>query len=490
MKFHTIAMLALLASLCIAPQLMADDAAAGDKFKELPRAEVVEVDSISQYGITWTFDKPVRAGRFVTGDWWVIGPVKIIKIDPPTADGLNGSMVNPQYSNRQGYDRRIVNGKYIENLNVAIGISGEKPLTVQPNSSLISSRSRSDTKGRPYVQGMSMLTVLEEVPPQGAFRPFYIGDGKRAIPATADQLKRDRLKKLPPIDSAPDIDKVLEGVKRPWIDHVNNNYQAQYQLPADNMPNYGQPIAELTSTATLLLNLDLPQEKKEPLMIAMVQIGLDLQAITSANKGRFSGGGGHNSGRKLPIVLAGHLLDNKEMLSTDAQFAEDTQTYFGKGWTGATALWSSNHVDRSMEDHEHLHPSQWTVDGRGKPGDPKKNSNSHHRSESYRRANSSHTFVGSALAARIMGLEEAWNHPALFAYVERWMTEDDKENVKIITEAVGRNDLGRPHYRQGRTGSRFISEMFKEYWEKTKPADNADGNDGDADSTGDEKNAQ
>src|SRR5512135_1661035 len=39
-------------------------------------------NEISQYGITWTFEKPVKSGQFITGDWWVIGPVKIIKIDP------------------------------------------------------------------------------------------------------------------------------------------------------------------------------------------------------------------------------------------------------------------------------------------------------------------------------------------------------------------------------------------------------------------------
>ena len=31
------------------------------------------VESVSQYGITWTFDKPARAGHFVNGDWYVSG---------------------------------------------------------------------------------------------------------------------------------------------------------------------------------------------------------------------------------------------------------------------------------------------------------------------------------------------------------------------------------------------------------------------------------
>ena len=40
------------------------------------------VPSVSQYGITWTFEKPARAGRFVNGDWYVVGPVTVKAIDP------------------------------------------------------------------------------------------------------------------------------------------------------------------------------------------------------------------------------------------------------------------------------------------------------------------------------------------------------------------------------------------------------------------------
>ncbi len=80
---------------------------------------------ISQYGITWTFDKPVKSGQFITGDWWVIGPVTIVKITPepgpvPVDDNKlknnqwgdtslkidtrmrNGSMVVPQGRIRRG----------------------------------------------------------------------------------------------------------------------------------------------------------------------------------------------------------------------------------------------------------------------------------------------------------------------------------------------------------------------------------------------------
>src|SRR5437588_6010209 len=30
-------------------------------------------ESVSQYGVSWTFDKPARIGRFINGDWYVVG---------------------------------------------------------------------------------------------------------------------------------------------------------------------------------------------------------------------------------------------------------------------------------------------------------------------------------------------------------------------------------------------------------------------------------
>ena len=42
----------------------------------------VKVQQLTQYGITWTFDRPVQAGQFINGDWWVIGPVTVTSITP------------------------------------------------------------------------------------------------------------------------------------------------------------------------------------------------------------------------------------------------------------------------------------------------------------------------------------------------------------------------------------------------------------------------
>ena len=54
-----------------------DNAPATPKLEDLPLQE-----SVSQYGITWTFEKPARVGQFVNGDWYVVGPVTVKAIDP------------------------------------------------------------------------------------------------------------------------------------------------------------------------------------------------------------------------------------------------------------------------------------------------------------------------------------------------------------------------------------------------------------------------
>ena len=54
--------------------------------------------SVTQYGITWTFDRAYPVGQFINGDWWVVGPVIIKDIDPKTGscglDTGSGTMLN------------------------------------------------------------------------------------------------------------------------------------------------------------------------------------------------------------------------------------------------------------------------------------------------------------------------------------------------------------------------------------------------------------
>ena len=109
---------------------------------------------VSQYGVTWTFDKPVRSGQFITGDWWVEGPVTIVSVTPaPGAVGhdegkfkknryndtslkadtsmRNGSMVILEAGKHHGFDSRAAG--YSEEHTVQF------PFTLPPGRSLVSS---------------------------------------------------------------------------------------------------------------------------------------------------------------------------------------------------------------------------------------------------------------------------------------------------------------------------------------------------------------
>ena len=103
---------------------------------------------IEQWGIRWTFDRNIsvngsagtyRYGQFVNGDYWIVGPVTITAINPPSHNingrVTNGSMINPQTGNayaKQGYDNTMPFNEYDNNLNMALNIDGSGPTRVIP----------------------------------------------------------------------------------------------------------------------------------------------------------------------------------------------------------------------------------------------------------------------------------------------------------------------------------------------------------------------
>ena len=91
--------------------------------------------------------------------------------------------------------------------------------------------------------------------------------------------------------------------------------------------------------------------------------------------------------------------------------------------------------------------------------------------EAYRRCCTSVSWVGEALAARMLGAKDTWNHPAFFDYVDRWMTEDDTQAVADIKTQSGFG-YSSSWERQGQTASwlqgefpqySFVDDMWKAY---------------------------
>ena len=409
--------------------------------------------SVSQWGITWTFDRPARVGQFVNGDFYVVGPVAIVKINPAPRYGTevaddeldgrekvavdqrcrNGSMLNAPSRREVAWDSGVLNYYHPEH-------RARLPIAMKPGDSLASSISlrRSEKVTYPYHAGtvrgegdnspvkiVAVLTCVADPLPPDAFRPGYSGHDPRIY--LARELHRELLPHFDRPEGTPDAFKIAGLLQRPWCDFCFFSFD----VPQQSMPNYAQACAQCLANAVLLACCEPKPEDKERLLVNVVQIGIDYHNLVRQGHPGWTAHGGHGSGRKFPIVLAGAMLGDESMANINKRFpkvafGEDEQTAYGDCWTGARVVFTGHsgidvvtgigrdfvRAGNPWGPYEHLPPGQWAPE--------------QFRSDAYRRANTSTCWVAQALVLRAMKLEKAWNHDAFFDYVDRWMYEDDK----------------------------------------------------------------
>jgi hypothetical protein len=445
--------------LCLVP-----DAADGPPASKTENLQLT--DTISQYGITWKFSQKVRVGQFVNGDYYVLGPATIVEITPKPENGRNGSCLNVSAIEKIGFDERIPHGRYDSTLFL------KPPITLKPGDTLLSSSSLQEIRTMPPmlwrigkdlrtpVKTVAALTCLSAPVPPDAFRPSYAKGEKNIY--LARNLRRDLLPRLPPVEKTPSLSEWARIFQRPWVDVVMDEFGA----PLENMPAYGREFARAVGVGSLLLCLDLNQEEKEKLLINFVQVGIDLWGLAGQGfqPATWNALGGHANGRKWPIIFAGIMLGDTEMQQPTKKypylrFSEDTQTMFDKCWTGANVVYAG-HVGKDGHSrhngwgaYEHLTPDQWK----------------NNVGESYRRCCTSNAWVGEALAARILHAEKLWDHDAFFAYIDRWMTEDDTKILEAIKKDRG-TDYNKDWSRQGSVWDPFVKEMWQQYRNNLPPA--------------------
>ncbi|MEN8202340.1 MAG: T9SS type A sorting domain-containing protein [Bacteroidota bacterium] len=398
-----------------------------------------KADSVTQFGITWTFDKEYEVGQFVNGDYWVVGPVMIASVSPqpgpPQIDETvrfnyirdfinqygdtelqndttmrNGSMVNPNWGPGQGYD----SGSKSYNSSLSISF----PYTLNPSESLISTVSHTTLPNTPLLPFYSelsrsvlktaaILTCLDSVPPDDAFRPPYASTWKPLY--RAGDLKRELLPNLEPVSRTPGIAEMEKLVERPWLDHINN-WMLGGTAPTENLASYGREFCRTVSLVGLRLMLEGTEAEKEKLLLGFVQLGIDLHGLRKAGA-MWHMGGGITSGRKWPVVFASLLLDDEEMkiFPGASEFHEDQQTYYGVSWTGETALWQMVKHHGTAPMYEHRNPADY--------------SDIDYRSHSYRHCCTGLAWIGEALGALLIEARQTWNHDAFFDYCDRFMNE-------------------------------------------------------------------
>ncbi len=332
--------------------------------------------SITQFGITWTFDREYQYGTFANGDYWVAaddpsGTVTIVRIDPQSVDNgqdriMHGSMLNPKsivlkgaqdyfvngqgYDSRMGNDRRIGYCAYNENNNAArssdapIEDSDSRRLVISPNSSLVSSISLDNlAQSKFLLSTQAILTILDSAPRDGSFRPPYSGQiANKYVQFNKNDLDFSVLSNLPITSSMQTYLPTLEQTdssescnlnvnnyyrcsmeryfQRPWIDHYGGD-PGEWAKSQNNMWWYARQQSKQVADAILMLNLRYDDNNtrnndiKEQLAIRVVQLGIDNFGVVQGERGRemWVPNGGIDQGKKLPIIFAGVMLNNDEM---------------------------------------------------------------------------------------------------------------------------------------------------------------------------------
>jgi hypothetical protein len=452
-----------------------------------PRLEDLHLrESVAQYGITWTFEKPARVGQFVNGDWHVVGPVTIKAIDPQPLYGSeipkrqldridkerradhrvrNGFMLNPPARMKVAYDSGVRNWfdpELIQKLPVAMKPGDSLVSTISmPKDLVLHAQLRNKIErgvdDSSPIRTAAVLTCVGVPQPADAFRPAFCDRQQKVY--LARDLKRELLPAAAATKSVPKVEQYLRFTQRPWVGTCFFGFEE----PVENMPQYGLEYGRVVGISALLLCANLKPEQKEQLLVNYVQVGIDLGGMVRAGHPGWTAWGGHGSGRKLPIVFAGLLLGDEQLANINlsfpnASFGEDEQTAYGDCWTGAKVVFAGHSgIDavtgagrnqgrgNSWGPYEHMPPAQW-----------KEGQNT---SESYRRCCTSVGWVAQALGLRLMRAENAWGHDAFFDYVDRWMCEDDAAFVKTIKEATGR-DHNKEWARQGQAWDDFVNQMW------------------------------
>ena len=456
--------------------------------------------SITQYGITWTFDREYQYGQFVNGDYWVVGPVVIRSITPDATPGRNGWEINPQSHTNQPYDNRI------SNYNAASQPS--LPTTVPGGSSVVKAVSAlNPPTAHAFLQTAAVLTVLSSVPTdRGAtlFRPPYYGTSKPSY--SVNSMDLGVLPSLTPVAKAPSLDTIAGRFQRVQLDH-KEDWMGRLMHPIDNMPDYGATIATGIAEGVLRLSLNDSVADKRQAGIMMTQMGIDWYQLRASGQ-NWRANGGHLHGRKLAILFAGIVLRNQAMKDavTNApttayqendQIIQSAQANGGKGmalWgqTGSvTQYWTE--LSKPGTGAKTLRDPYGYIDGGSVPGGD------------YQFCCTSQPFKGSAIAAKILpnGVT-LWNDPKFFAYVERWVKvgtwtqpdpcapfdgdsthygvtygPDPKNPGKCILDTNPSDGIGRFPARHGANvnggyyGSAFVNNMYGAYYGATIPIPSA-----------------
>lgn len=299
------------------------------------RADTVMASSVEIEDVKITFSGARPVGHFISGnvgigDPFVVGTTIVTGYTPAPGfigeRAINGAMLNPLAANSgMGFDGRVV-GSYNPDLNAGLNL----PIILNPGDSLIIAKSNATAPandGRNSIEKFVVLTCVAEVPFADSFRPPYVPnhDGSPKRMWRWSDVETNKLGNEDPTvigETFPTWSSAEAAYERFMVDHIIGwNKWPIYATPL-HTGSYGRDTAQAEARGYVMVNCSGSTiEQKKKTLIGQIQRGIDRYAVF---KNRFDRGlpagipdGGWNVARKFPIMFAGRLLGDNDMLNID-----------------------------------------------------------------------------------------------------------------------------------------------------------------------------
>jgi hypothetical protein len=413
------------------------------------------LSSVSQYGITWTFDSPHTVGKYANGDYWVLGPVTITSITPNAASGQNGWEVNPGLAGNDvafgGNDPTAATqawdsgGPYYKASNMPA-----LPYTATAGQSIVKGIAHAgrapgadcEANVTPCLDSAAILTVVGSPPANNGttvFRPPFVGTSKPQFSTTSLDTNISNLPRLASntsIDAVlPTLSAALATVQRPDIGWSVEEWRSFHPV-LNTSPPGGDPYAPGLSGVyndavfrALIAKTGDSETTRRQLLIALVQRGIDVYGERAMGMHWYAAGG-HNLGPRPMLSFAAWMLNDttlKNSLSSAGKddFAE-TATVQPNKVSGGQPVWGQPHCTHPIGDCE---TSYWTAlstsDDTATPYDPYGYiDGAYTPSTSYQQCCTSSALVGDALMVHLIpGMDTIWNAVSgqdVYNYAVRW----------------------------------------------------------------------
>jgi hypothetical protein len=449
------------------------------------KSNPVDVNSISQNGITVKFDRTYTAGQYISGDYWVVDPGSGVTIKSTSHFSVYGVNLgehltkNPRFG-KEAYDPR--DSTYDASYALSL------PAVLHAGDSVVVNTNLTSIKIGSYLYSAIIVTIVDTIQSATKFRPPYARPSRIATSASDplifdfSNISPTKWAELPGkprslVSGLPTIESTQALIRGPWLDNTGGQNSPSQAHPVNQEEPYGRDYCVDVSNVCTQLCLDYKLADLQLLSAYLIQVGIDIYGVI-LDGGDFHADGGINSGRKIPVIFAAEMLGSATLASCPQtynstwfndpnhfMFQEDGQTclytstemppYTGEGTASDYESWYDDPGTNKVKcrdaggwlgtfnangDASKADKAIWHIGGYENykvteawyehipitQWQVSQTANAQFKWEGYRACCTSHAWVGEAILMLLWknsNLIIAWNHDVFFDYIYRWMTQ-------------------------------------------------------------------